>query len=122
MELLGEDTTEDLIAGQVPPQPAPAFKRRLEDVARIYAEQAHDIERRSVEHTSQLILDFHKFAQTRAQQPIAAPELDLPKLAQDIGQALILLKSPEDFELSMARLYLTGALVALGRADLVARA
>lgn len=109
---------------------ASATGRRLEDVAVRFAEEIGRLQStRSCDNTqvvdrdtANFLLQFHKHALERAKQPPPPREYDEQKLAQDIGQALILLKSPEDFQLSMARLYLTGALVALGRADLVARA
>lgn len=128
--VLPDNSTECSDHGEQPPQERRAKQtvsviggRRLEDVAVRFAEQAlYGNGSQGVDRTARFMLEFHKYALDRAKLPHAPREFDEQRLAQDIGQALILLKSPEDFDVRMAKLYLTGALIALGRSDLVPRA
>jgi hypothetical protein len=100
------------------PAPAPVFNRRIEDIARDFAERIRLVDPQAM--GAQLVLEFHKLACEREQRPKCAPMFDAEKLAVDVGQALQLVHKPlDDFSLRIAGLYLSNTLIELKRPDLL---
>lgn len=116
------ESTLPRITLDVPEPPAildPAVNgRRIEDVALRMAIAAGVPDAEVGQRT---LLEFHKLAQARAALPVAPLTFDARKLAEQVGQALELLKSPHGDDGEIVRLLLSNVLIQLGHARMIPR-